>query len=71
MPENAISTRSQSSYPLPIILAGGLTPSNVRDAIDAVGPWAVDVSSGVETEDGRGKDEKKIRDFVLAARNLS
>ena len=52
---------------IPLIVAGGLTPSNVTQAIEAASPRCVDVSSGVET-DGV-KDDKKIADFVRAVKD--
>lgn len=50
-----------------IILAGGLTPENAREAITQVRPWALDVSGGIESEPGR-KDPEKMARFIRACR---
>ncbi|CAJ0645607.1 10065_t:CDS:2 [Entrophospora sp. SA101] len=52
----------------PIILAGGLNPENVKEAIEKVKPWCVDVSSGVETD--QQKDNDKIKEFIQRAKSI-
>jgi phosphoribosylanthranilate isomerase len=52
---------------VPIILAGGLTPENVEEAVRVVRPWAVDVHTGIENADG-SRSFEKIRAFVARAK---
>ena len=53
---------------LPLLLAGGLTPETVGEAIHTVRPWGVDVSSGIESGTKGAKDHRKMRAFVDAVR---
>jgi len=57
----------QTIEPKPLILAGGLKPENVKDAIHIVQPYAVDVSTGVESRPGI-KDSQKVFEFIKNAK---
>lgn len=56
-------------HPKPLILAGGLTPENVEQAITMAKPYAVDVSSGVESHPG-AKDRHKVFEFIKRAKQV-
>jgi phosphoribosylanthranilate isomerase len=60
------ATRELDRLDVPLVLAGGLTPENVREAVETVDPDAVDAASGVEDTPGR-KDPERVREFVAAA----
>jgi phosphoribosylanthranilate isomerase len=62
-----IAKAVKERFDIPVILSGGLNPENVAEAIKEVNPYAVDVSSGVETEPGK-KDHKKVKAFVKVAK---
>ena len=54
---------------VPVFLAGGITPSNVKDAINQVNPYGIDVASGVEKEKGM-KDPIKVRELIKIVRRI-
>ena len=63
-----IAEKAVKNFDVPILLAGGLTPENVAEAIQKVKPFGVDVAGGVESFPGR-KDFEKIRRFIFNCQN--
>ena len=64
-----VAREARQHLRVPLVLAGGLGPENVEQALEAVRPFAVDVSSGVEAAPGR-KDHSRLRAFVEAVRRF-
>jgi phosphoribosylanthranilate isomerase len=67
--DGQLAKEAGARFSLPVILAGGLTPENVADALATVRPFAVDVSSGVEAGPGR-KDHTILQAFIHAVRRF-
>lgn len=63
----SLAVAAKALCPLPLYLAGGLTPENVAEAVQLVRPALVDVASGVEAAPGK-KDPSRLRDFIAAAK---
>jgi phosphoribosylanthranilate isomerase len=66
----SISRRIVTNTKKPVILAGGLRPENVAEAINAVQPYGVDVNSGVEFPNGE-KDPNRVKDFISLAKGCA
>ena len=64
-----IVTELFKNLDVPVFLAGGITPSNVKDAINQVNPYGIDVASGVEKEKGM-KDPIKVRELIKIVRRI-
>jgi phosphoribosylanthranilate isomerase len=67
---DALPIAREISARVPLVVAGGLNPNNVREAIELFAPWGVDVVSGVESEPGV-KGENKLKEFTVAVRQTA
>jgi len=65
-----VAIKAAQSKELKLVLAGGLNPDNVQEAVIRVGPFGVDVSSGVESSPGK-KDIALIEKFIEGVRSVS
>jgi len=64
----AVSRAIREQVDVPLWLAGGLNPDNAREAIETVGPFALDVCSGLRTGEGYDLDPEKLERFMAAVR---
>jgi phosphoribosylanthranilate isomerase len=64
----ALSRQIRERVEVPVWLAGGLNPGNAREAIEAVGPFALDVCSGLRTGEGYDLDPGRLNRFMAAVR---
>ena len=67
----SVSARIVATVERPVVLAGGLGPHNVAEAIEAVRPYGVDSKTKTDREDGAGKDLARVKDFVQIAKRFS
>jgi len=66
-PTGKLASSLVETSPLPVFLAGGIKPSNIMAALDAVHPQGIDLCSGVEVRPGR-KDPAKLRELIELVR---
>ncbi|MFC1770693.1 phosphoribosylanthranilate isomerase [Candidatus Margulisiibacteriota bacterium] len=64
-----LALKAKESFDIPVILAGGINISNIKKAVQLVNPYAIDISTGVESEPGQ-KDYNKIKELITVAKDL-